>query len=182
MVSMHTAAATAVAMGLGCAASANVVTISQTFYNNTSSAKTYEYMQYAPLAAGMTSGMMSGSVTATLTDLTGNGANLTSSGGFSVYTATINDQSVYFMWNAPFNYNVGNFLSGSTAPSTFANVLTPAGVPIDGNLAVVLRFTLSAGDAVSFASTFTVVPVPAPGAAALLGIAGASAFGRRRRA
>ena len=60
---------------------------------------------------------------------------------------------------------------------------------IDGNLVRSLgssaigmqfRFTLSAGDSVSFSSLFNVVDVPAPGAMALLGAAGLVSSRRRR--
>jgi hypothetical protein len=86
---------------------------------------------------------------------------------------------VQTLWNSQFGFAVGQFLSGATVPASFANVPVPAGVPDDGNAGVVLRFTLSAGDAVSFAYTFNVVP--GPGAVALLACAGCATNGRRRK-
>ena len=167
-------------LGTGYSASAGVVSGSQTFYNMSASSRTYTYYQYAPLSGGSGGSVMSGSVTATLTDLNGNGALLsTDPVGNAIYTATINDVAVQTLWNSPFSYAVGQFLSGATTPASFANVPVPAGVPGDGNAGVVLRFTLSAGDAVSFAYTFNVVP--GPGALALLACAGCAASGRRRK-
>jgi hypothetical protein len=82
----------------------------------------------------------------------------------------------------------GAYLSQSTTSvatpgptqSMFMNEALPAGVPADGTLAIELAFSLSAGDSVTFAATFSVVP--APGAIAMVAIAGGTAFGRRRRA
>ncbi|NBX32612.1 MAG: hypothetical protein EBR07_07735, partial [Planctomycetes bacterium] len=90
-----------------------------------------------------------------------------------------NDVAVQTLWNSQFGFTVGQFLSGATVPASFTNVPMPAGVPADGNAGVVLRFTLSAGDAVSFAYTFNVVP--GPGALAMLACAGYAANGRRRK-
>ena len=74
------------------------------------------------------------------------------------------------------------FLSQSTTPGVFANEAIPGGAPAsDALLGITLRFTLSAGDTVSVASTFTVTNVPAPGALALLAVSGATGVGRRRR-
>lgn len=183
MVSIHCAIAFGVVLGTASSAIAGVVSGSQTFYNSSSSTKTYSYFQYAPISGGAGGNAMSGSITTTLTDLNGNGATLSSNAaGSAIYTATINDVAVQTLWNAPFVFSVGQFLSGATTPATFSDVALPAGVPVDGNNGVVLRFTLSAGDAVSFAYTFnTFNVVPGPGAVALLVCAGRAASGRRRK-
>jgi hypothetical protein len=167
-------------IGTGYSASAGVVSGSQTFYNMSASSRTYTYYQYAPLSGGSGGSVMNGSVTATLTDLNGNGALLsTDPAGNAIYTATLNDVAVQTLWSSPFGLAVGQYLSNSAAPASFASVPLPSGVPADGNPGVVLRFTLSAGDAVSFAYTFNVVP--GPGALALLACAGCATHGRRRK-
>ncbi|HAQ67846.1 MAG TPA: hypothetical protein DCR70_08990, partial [Phycisphaerales bacterium] len=140
----------------------------------------YTYYQYAPVSGDSGGNVMNGSITTTLTDLNGNGATLsTNPAGAAIYTATINDVAVQTLWNSQFGFAVGQFLSGATVPASFTNVPLPSGVPADGNAGVVLRFTLSAGDAVSFAYTFNVVP--GPGALALLACAGCATNGRRRK-
>ena len=180
MVSIHWSIACVAVLGTGYSASAGVVSGSQTFYNTSASSRTYTYYQYAPISGGSGGNVMNGSVTATLTDLNGNGATLGSNpAGAAIYTATINDVAVQTLWNPQFGFAVGQFLSGATVPASFANVTLPSGVPADGNAGVVLRFTLSAGDAVSFAYTFNVVP--GPGALALLACAGCATNGRRRK-
>ena len=180
MVSINWSIACVAALGTGLSASAGVVSGSQSFYNMSGSSRTYTYYQYSPVSGGSVGTVMNGSITATLTDLNGNGATLSSNpAGNPVYTATINDVAVQTLWNSPFSFAVGQFLSGATVPASFASVPVPAGVPGDGNAGVVLRFTLSAGDAVSFAYTFNVVP--GPGALALLACAGCATNGRRRK-
>jgi hypothetical protein len=148
-----------------------------------SSSRTYTYYQYAPVSGDSGGNVMNGSVTTTLTDLNGNGATLsTDPAGNAIYTATINNVAVQTLWNSQFGFAVGQFLSGATVPASFTNVPLPSGVPADGNAGVVLRFTLSAGDAVSFAYTFNVANVvPGPGALAMLTCAGWAAYGRRRK-
>jgi hypothetical protein len=125
---------------------------------------------------------MSGSVSATVTDLNGNGATLGAVNGLAMYTATVNDIAVRTLWQPFSAFNVGQFLSQSTAPGAFANEVIPGGsTTSDALLGISLRFTLSAGDTVSFASTFTVSNVPGPGAMALLAVSGATGAGRRRK-
>jgi hypothetical protein len=86
------------------------------------------------------------------------------------------------LWQPFSSFNVGQFLSQSTAPGAFANEVIPGGsTSSDALLGIVLKFTLSAGDTVSFASTFTVSNVPGPGAMALLAVSGATGAGRRRK-
>ena len=170
------------ALGIGTAASAEVVTISQTFFNSSNATRSYSFYQYAPLAGGSAASVMSGSVSATVTDLNGNGATLGAVNGLAMYTATVNEIAVRTLWQPFSNFNVGQFLSQSTAPGAFANEVIPGGsTSSDALLGIFLKFTLSAGDTVSFASTFTVNNVPGPGAMALLAVSGATGAGRRRK-
>ena len=48
------------AIGIGTAASASVVTISQTFFNSSNATRTYSFYQYAPLASGAVASVMRG--------------------------------------------------------------------------------------------------------------------------
>jgi hypothetical protein len=48
-------------------------------------------------------------------------------------------------------------------------------------LAITIRLRLSARDMVTVSGSFEAVPVPAPGAIALLAATGVSGIGRRRR-
>lgn len=183
MVSVNFAAAAA-ALGIGASVSAGIVTVSQTFYNASFAARTFEYVQLMP-TAGSSSGsnwVMNGSVSATLSDLNGNGGFF-SSAGQPVFRATIDDVTVASLWSEPFTFALaGPYLSESVDPASFSNLAVPAGSNPEGVLGIVLRFTLSAGDAVTISGTFeTVQVVPAPGVATLLVIATGSGFGRRRR-
>jgi len=182
MVSVNFAAAAA-ALGIGATASAGIVTVAQTFYNASFTARTFEYVQLMP-TAGSSSGsnwVMNGSVSATLSDLNGNGGYF-SSAGQPVFRATIDDVTVASLWSQPFTFALtGPYLSESVDPASFSNLAVPAGSNPEGVLGIVLRFTLSAGDAVTISGTFETVPVPAPGVASLLVISAGSGFGRRRR-
>ncbi len=182
MVSVNFAAAAA-ALGIVASASAGIVTVSQTFYNASFAARTFEYVQLMP-TAGSSSGsnwVMNGSVSATLSDLNGNGGFF-SSAGQPVYRATIDDVAVASLWSEPFTFALtGPYLSESVDPASFSNLAVPAGSNPEGVLGIVLRFTLSAGDAVTISGTFETVAVPAPGVASILVIAAGSGFGRRRR-
>jgi len=188
MVSVNFVAAFA-AMGIGCAATADVVTLSQTFYNASFSARTFYFTQYLTVSGGSPSAIMSGSISATLTDVNGNGvASFGNAGASPIYRAMVNDTVVRSLWTT-YSFGVnGAYLSQSTAnistpgatQSVFQNEALPVNVPADGTLAIDLAFVLSAGDSVTFASTFSVTP--APGAIALVAVAGGAVRGRRRRA
>jgi hypothetical protein len=123
---------------------------------------------------------ISGSVTGTVTDLNGNGATVaTSPAGSSIYSALIDLGTVRTLMDPGFSFSAGNFLSATGGPQSFA--LEPS-IAVTAFIGITLTFTLTAGDSASFTSIFTVVPIPAPGAAvALCGLAGSVALGRRRR-
>lgn len=184
MVSFKGRAAVALAaFGFAGSASAALVTINQTFYNSSSSTRRYSLRQTS-MPSGIVSGaeyLMVGSITATLTDLTGNGARLASSGASPVYRATIDGVTVKEMWLAPFEFKFATpFGSQSAVPESFSEPIPSGSSPL-GLVGVDLVFELSAGDTASVVATFDIVFVPAPAAAALLTVAGAVVPSIRRR-
>ena len=78
--------------------------------------------------------------------------------------------------------SAGSFQSATIGPEEFGGPIPslPYGA-VNQNIAIRLEFTLTAGDAASFTSLFVVEPIPAPGAAALLGLGGLVGLGGRRR-
>ena len=133
MVSVKFVAASA-ALGMGAMASADVVTVSQSFYNASATAMAFTVTQYAPTASANTTGFMSGSCTLTLSDLNGDGAFISRVGTSSIYTATIDDQAANSLWSSSTfsSFSVGGFMSNSSSPAKFTNVAIPAGCPSRG--------------------------------------------------
>jgi len=131
---------------------------------------------------GLTDVSIGGSVTGTLTDLNGNGATLSSASGGSIYSALVDNAVVATLLDDPFSVSTGAFESAVVGPASFGEPIPsqPSGDALN-TMAITLNFVLSAGDAASFTSIFVLVgtDIPAPGALALLGVAGL--FGRRRR-
>lgn len=173
-------AAFVAALGIGSTASAAVVTISQTFYNTSSSTRRFSFTQYMQgVGIGAGSVQMIGSLTITLTDMNGNGARIATSGSDPIYRATVDGVTVktlnaspwVWQWSTPFD-------SRSTVPINYNEALPP-GVNPAGNLGLATTFDLSAGDAAYVSATFEVIPAPAP--AALIAIAGLVGSRRRRR-
>ena len=126
--------------------------------------------------------LIAGSVSGTVTDSNGNGSALMSSiGGGSIYNAFIDGSPVRTLLTGS-SYGVSSaFGSTSFGPESFGYPIgSLTGPGASTSIALQFRFSLSAGDTASFSSIFVVNPVPAPGAAALLAIAGACARRRRR--
>ena len=74
----------------------------------------------------------------------------------------------------------GAFLSSSLGPAGFGDpVPSQLHGAVAENIAMQFRFSLTAGDSASFTSIFVVEAIPAPGALAVVGLAGLR--GRRRR-
>lgn len=124
-----------------------------------------------------------GSVTGTVTDRNGNGAVLSSIGDSGLFTA-ITDFGASTRATAgsllsSTTITAGSFQSSSLGPASFGD---PIPSQLHGlvaeNIAMQFRFSLTAGDSASFTSIFVVEAVPAPGAVALMGLAG---LRRRRR-
>lgn len=139
-----------------------------------------------PTNLAMPQTLVGGSITGTLTDLNGDGATLSSIGSNSIYTALTDlgfgTQALAGGLLSSTSVSTGPFLSASIGPASFGDPIPsqPHGA-VNENITVQFQFSLSAGDSASFTSIFVVEPVPAPGAMALLGLAGLAAGRRRRR-
>ena len=139
-----------------------------------------------PLSGTISHSYVGASVSASVTDLNGNGATLSSLEGDGMFAAIT-------AFGGPSESRAGTLLTAATlsaGPSASASFL-PASFgtpipsqlhgPVSENIAVKFRFSLTAGDSAAFTSIFMVEAVPAPGAIAILGLAGLTASRRRRR-
>jgi hypothetical protein len=121
--------------------------------------------------------LMNGAFAGTLNDANGDGSasigRVAGSAGF--YSALIDGNLVRSLGSSAYSYSGAAFGSSQVGPESFDPVVGPA---LNATIGLQFRFTLSAGDSVSFSSLFNVVP--APGAIALLGAAGCIGSRRRR--
>jgi hypothetical protein len=140
-----------------------------------------------PINVALQSSLVGGSVTGTVTDLTGDGATVSSipTGG-PIYTALTDVNPDFSGGNvagtllAGASASAGAFQSSTIGPAEFGGPIPaqPYGA-VTTNIAIRLQFTLTAGDSASFTSLFVVVPAPGALAVAAFGLVGGS---RRRRA
>lgn len=152
--------------------------IANIVYTNISSSTQNVTLEFVlPIGMSMSSSLIGGSVSGSLTDVNGDGANFSAIDGGSAYQARADGSTAAGMLTGA-NVNAGPFGSSLIGPESFGTPIPslPYGA-INFDMAIRYEFSLTAGDSVSLAGSF--VAVPAPGAVALLGIAGL--VGRRRR-
>lgn len=114
--------------------------------------------------------------------LTTTGAGFISSLQLPLWTGSTGASVIGTLFNAPFSVARTEAGSSSLGSDAFgAPIPSLAGPNLGSDLRITLSFLLGANSSASFTSVF-VAQVPAPGAAALLGLAGFAARGRRRRA
>jgi hypothetical protein len=178
----------AVAMGTACApAGAALVQFTHTFANTTGSAQDFTFTATTPTSySGETLFNIRGSLALNLIDLNGNGA-FVSTNGNPLYAASVGlppggGTVVQTIWNQPWSFAVNSPYGNGVPPDQVFAVtnVAVAAQPLQP-LVVTIRLSLSAQDMVTVTGTFEAVPVPTPGAMALLAAAGMSGFGRRRR-
>ncbi|MFO0827523.1 MAG: hypothetical protein U0572_05175 [Phycisphaerales bacterium] len=154
--------------------------------NTSASTQTFFLDVALPIGAPLASTLIGGSITGTVTDLTGDGATVAAvSPNDSIYRA-LTDVDGGFNGNLAgtlltgASASAGSFGSATIGPAAFGTPIPsqPYGA-VTTNIAIRLAFTLTAGDSASFTSLFVVIPAPA-GAFAMLGLMGVG--GRRRRA
>jgi hypothetical protein len=156
--------------------------------NNTAATQTVVATVILPIAPAFgPPSLIRGSVGGSATDLNGNGVTLSTTGlNTSIYTALIDGSSVRTLLNHPFS---------ASTPNPFGTAQLPAGtnfgIPVQEsvavatttNIAIQLRFDLSAGDSAAITSVFNVEAVPEPSTALLVGggLLGLVAVSRRLR-
>jgi len=152
--------------------------IANIVYTNVSSGTQNVTLEFVfPIGMAMPSTLIGGSVSGSLTDGNGDGATFASLGGGSAYQA-LADGSVAASMLTGVSVNAGVFGSSLIGPESFGTPIPSQSYgAINTDMAIRYEFSLTAGDSVSLAGSF--VAVPAPGALAILGLAGL--VGRRRR-
>lgn len=146
--------------------------------NTTASTQTFTVSFMLDSDVQFSQSLMNGAFSGTLTDGNGDGSAMIgrAAGSAGFYSAYIDTTLAHSLGANAYSYSGAAFGSSQVGPESFDPMNGPA---LSTSIGLKFKFTLSAGDSVSFSSLFNVVDVPAPGAVVLLGLAGA--FGRRSR-
>lgn len=152
--------------------------------NTDTNEQSFSLLMTLPIAGVIVTPQERGSITGTVSDIFGDGATLSAPDGSRIYTPGIDgaDEASGFLMNDPFSQSAGPFLSALVGPAEFGMpVPVPASQDVDAGISLQLQFDLTPGDSASFSLAFEVMPVPGPGAVALLGALGVLGVRRRRR-
>ena len=143
--------------------------------NSTQTFWIYMPLLIAPPIPGGT--VMAGSVSAAVSDQNFDGATLAATTLEPIFQGSIDTipQANATIWNPGYSLSAPSFGAASDS-SSFNSASGPAALT---EIAVKLKFTLSAGDSASVTGTFDVQAVPGPAGLAAFAMFGA--FGRRRR-
>jgi hypothetical protein len=158
------------------------VTNNFTITNSTASTQTYTVATMIGVSPAIANGLMQGSIGFSLTDNNSNSATLATSGA-SLYTGMIDGNAARTLWNPTTTFTAP---FASTSGSTYFGFPTREIAPesIDTSIGIMIKFSLTAGDSVSFTSSFDVIPAPVPLPAALWlfgsGLLGLLGVARRR--
>ena len=176
------------AVMIACGAEAALVTFSTVVTNNTAAEKLYDLSSFLTLTSNMGNTSGSGSLAIVVTDIRGGGAYVKSVGTTALYASFVNSTSVATLTSTNIVGEATSITAGQFGQNSFSTRFTEKYYGVQGNINDIiktqLKFILSAGDQAVVSSTFEVVsfvPVPVPGAIALIGIAGGFGLGRRRR-
>lgn len=155
--------------------------------NNTTATQSFVVTVSLPVSVsfGPTS-LIRGSIGGSATDLNANGVTLGTSGANPIYEAFIDSASVRTLLASPQSFSNPNAFGTASVPNTDFGIPVQESVAqaTTTDIALSLRFDLSAGDSAAFTSVFNVEPVPEPATGMLmgLGLCGVLLHGRRRRA
>ena len=156
------------------------VTNNFTITNTTGSTQIYTVGTTVGVAPSIPLASMQGSIGFSLTDNNGNGATLATS-GVPLYRAQIDGNVARTLWNSPTSFTAP---FGSTSSNALFGFPTAEVAPesVDSSIGILMVFSLTSGDSVSFSSNFTVTAVPAPAALWLFGsgLLGLVAAARRK--
>lgn len=145
--------------------------------------RTYSIRLTLPTTSSATlTGLFNGSLAATL--ITSGAGYFRSVEATPVWVGTTDTVNVGALFTSPLNIVRNSSGATSMGTQTFGGSAPSAPAPVFGsNIAINLNFVLSANATVSFSSALggVSVPIPAPGALALLGVASIGLKRRRRR-
>ena len=167
------------------AANAAMVSFSTVFTNNTAADKVFDVSNFLTLSHSLGNTGGSGSLAIVESDIRGGGAYLKGVGSSAVFSTFVQSTKVGELAStnsfAPFAVMAGTFGQMSYSDN-FAREYFGAVANVNDVLQTQLKFILSAGDQAVVSGTFVVVSaVPAPGAFALICIAGGVGLRGRRR-
>ena len=167
------------------AANAAMVSFSTVFTNNTAADKVFDVSNFLTLSHSLGNTGGSGSLAIVVSDIRGGGAYLKGVGSSPVFSTFVQSTKVGELAStnsfAPFAVMAGTFGQMSYSDN-FAREYFGAVANVNDVLQTQLKFILSAGDQAVVSGTFVVVSaVPAPGAFALVCIAGGVGLRGRRR-
>ena len=172
---------------LSSGSSSRNMVVQYTVINTSSSTQNFQIAMTEGLTAPYSTGTLTGgSVAGTFTDLNGDGVEVSARDNASIYSAYLDrtDTSggtVVGTLLDEANASATSFFSGIFANETFGDMPelpSHQGPAAFESFGILLDFELTAGDTAGFTGTMAVA-APAPGALALLGIAGVQ--NRRRR-
>ena len=164
------------------------VSLNISFLNNTGIDQVFTFSASLPITQIINGTAMGGSISGSTTDADGNGlGGISAPLGGSLYTAFVDGLSVATMYDDPSSWSyASNGATTTVGPNAFGiSAGTPIPGPLDALVDIGIEFSifLSAGDSVGLNGVFVLLadPIPAPGAFALMGMAGLAGVRRRRR-
>ena len=148
------------------------------FTNTSSDDSNFEIAVSLPVMLNPGNAFYGGSVAGSLTGDDG-GGYLASMGDSALYNAYVDGEGIASLVEAPFELTTDPFGSADLVAEAFGDPIPSLeALAAQESMSIGLNFMLGAGDSFAVTSNY-VAQVPAPGALALLGIAGG--FNRRRR-
>lgn len=118
---------------------------------------------------------MTGSLSGSVGDFTGNGAELRDSAGASLYEALVDGGTVRTLYDGPQAFIAGAGLTAGLPTQSFIGETGPA---VLSEIGIRNAFTLTPGDNAQLTSTFLIIPTPGSGA---LMLAACAISSRRKR-